>query len=398
MEKFSAAVIGGGAAGIVAAINLGRRGASVVICEKMPRLGKKILATGNGRCNLLNDNLDESFYNPAAGNLVKSVFERFGKTAILDFFKSLGLQAYSQDGRIFPVTNQAASVFRVLEMELQRLAIPLELDFNCSGISSSPNGLVVSSVDGRKIECRRVIITGGGKTYPAYGSDGSLYKVAAGFGHSLVEPVPAAVPLVIKDHLCQVLQGQRIAAGVRSLIAGCRGEEFRGELLFTQYGLSGTAILDVSEEISVAMNRRGLTEVYLIVDMVPFMDRRQLGAELEKRKREKWPVEDMLAGILPNKFGAALKYLFEKNEINAIIDLLKGWRFKVGGTRGWNEAEFTCGGINVNEVDSATLESKLKRGVYFAGEILDVNGRRGGYNLAWAWASGWLAGKGENHV
>ena len=327
MKKYSAAVIGGGAAGIVAAISHSRQGASVVICEKMPRLGKKILATGNGRCNLLNDNLDESFYNPVARKLVKSIFNQFGKTAVMDFFKNLGLQVYSQEGRIFPVTNQAASVLAVLEMEIQRLAVPSEFEFNCSAISGSRDNFIVSSIDGRKIECRKVIVAVGGKTYPAYGADGSFLQVVERLGHSIIEPVPAAVPLVVKDNLCQVLQGQRITAGVRSLVTGRQGEEVRGELLFTKYGLSGTAILDVSEQISVAMNRQHLTEVYVIVDMVPFMDQRQLQTELEKRKKERWPAADMLTGILPNKIGGALKYLFENNEINAIIDSLKAMAF-----------------------------------------------------------------------
>ncbi len=393
MIKYSTVVIGGGAAGICAAISTGRRGEPVIICEKMPQLGKKILATGNGRCNLLNEDLSEVYYNPAARDLVRSIFDQFGKSEILEFFKGLGLELYSKEGRIFPVTNQAASVLKVLEMELKRLSVPVELDFNCSGISFSKSGILVSSQDGRKIECQKVIITGGGMAYPALGSDGSMFEIARKIGHRIIEPVPSVVPLVVKDNLCRFLQGQRIIAGAKSVIDGKEGDEVRGELLFTKYGLSGTCILDVSEAISIAISKHNKSDVFVSVDMVPFLDKEQLKTELDKRRKKKWPADEMLAGILPNKFCVALKYLFEKNDLDGAVNALKDRRFKVTGARGWNEAEFTSGGINVNEVNARTLESKLKKGVYFAGEVLDVNGKRGGYNLGWAWASGFVAGQ-----
>jgi len=392
MPECLTAVIGGGAAGICAAISKGRRGEPVIICEKTSQLGRKVQASGNGRCNLLNDNLSEAFYNPAARYLVKSVFDKFGKLEILNLFKGLGLEVYSQDGRIFPVTNQATSVLKVLEMELRRLSVPIEYNFNCSGLSFSNSGILVSSKAGKTIECQKAIVTGGGKTYPAFGSDGSTYELARQLGHRIVEPIPSAVPLVIRDSLCHFLQGQRIFAGAKSIIEGKEEGEVRGELLFTKYGLSGSCILDVSETISVAMNRHNKTDVFVSIDMVPFMDPEQLKIELEKRRKAKLPAEEMLAGILPNKCCVALKDIFEKNDINAAVNLLKSRRFKVTGTRGWNEAEFTGGGVNVNDVRTGTLESKLKKGVYFAGEVLDVNGKHGGYNLGWAWASGFVAG------
>jgi predicted Rossmann fold flavoprotein len=318
---------------------------------------------------------------------------QFGKRAILDFFKGLGLEVYSREGRIFPVTNQAASVLKVLEMELRRLCVPVEFNFNCTGVQCAPTGILVASEGRPAIECRSVIITGGGKSYPAFGSDGSTYGIARGLGHSLIEPVPAAVPLVVKDSLCHLLQGQRIAASVRSVIEGRPGEAVSGELLFTKYGLSGTCILDVSEEISIALNRRHQEQVFVSVDMVPFMGRGQFRAALSRRKREKRPAEELLAGILPNKFGPALKDILGNENLDFVVDSLKGRLFRVSATRGWNEAEFTSGGIALSEVKPGTLESTLREGVYFAGEVLDVNGKRGGYNLAWAWASGLVCGQ-----
>ena len=392
MENNLTVVIGGGAAGICAAISKGRRGEPVVICEKTAQLGRKLQASGNGRCNLLNDNLSEEYYNPAGRDLVKSVFDKFGKPEILSLFKSLGLEVYSQDGRIFPATNRATSVTKVLEIELRRLSIPVEYNFDCTGLSFSNRGINVSAKDGKAVECQKVIITGGGRTYPAFGSDGSTYEIARQLGHTVVDPVPSTVPLVVKDSLCHVLQGQKIFAGAKSIVDGKEDDEVKGELLFTKYGLSGSCILDISEAISIAVNRQHKTEVYVSTDIVPFMSAEQLYSELDRRTRVKLPAEEMLTGILSNKCCLALAGLFEKNDLKFAVNALKSRRFKVAGTRGWNEAEFTAGGVNVDEVRPGTLESKLKEGVYFAGEVLDINGKRGGYNLGWAWASGFIAG------
>lgn len=374
-----------------AAIALGRHAEHVLICEKTDRLGKKILASGNGRCNLLNDDLSDRHYNVGARKLVKSVFGKFGKAEILEFFRSLGLEVYYQNGRVFPVTNQASSVLKVLEIELCRLSVPVEYGFNCIAIMACGNKLVVISSQGKKIECEKVILTGGGKSYPAFGSDGSAYAVAAQLGHTIIEPVPCAVPLVVRDNLCHILQGQRILAAARSVIDGQEGEVVNGELLFTKYGLSGTCIIDVSEPISIALNRHRKSGVALAVDLVPLMDEDHLKDELKRRLNNQWLRDEMLCGILPNKMASAFKYLFETDRLDNTVKLLKNWRFNITSTRGWNEAEFTAGGINTSEIKVGTLESMMVPRVYFAGEVMDVNGPRGGYNLGWAWASGHVA-------
>ncbi|APV43537.1 hypothetical protein Dform_00174 [Dehalogenimonas formicexedens] len=394
MEKFDLAIIGGGAAGIVAAISAATRGKSAVILEKTPSLGKKILATGNGRCNLLNDRLDSSHYNPASRGLVDSVFEKFGKFEMLGFFEKLGLSVFSQEGRIFPRTNQAASVLRVLELELRRLSVPLKFNFDCAGVVPTPGGFTVSSRSGDTVKCKNAILTGGGKTYPSFGSDGSVYEIARRFGHTIIEPVPAVVPLLVRDTLCHQLQGQKIFASARPVINGEVGPEVTGDLLFTKYGLSGTCILDVSEAISIALARQAKTQVFVAVDMVPFMSEEALKEELKRRWNQVPDTADILAGILPNKFGPALRPVFDSG-IDAAVNSLKHRLFRVSGTCGWNEAEFTAGGVSVDEINTGTLESKKQKGFFFAGEVLDVNGQRGGYNLAWAWASGWVAGAAE---
>lgn len=393
MYSFSTAIIGGGASGIAAAISAGRRGKSVVICERMNVLGKKILASGNGRCNLLNEKLDESFYNTSSRPLVKSILDRFGKSAIKDFFIQLGLEIYSEsDGRIFPVTNQSSSVLKLLELELKSLSILTELNFDVSNISHGPDGFIVTSKANKQIRCDSLILTGGGKSYSALGSDGSAFKLAHELGHKIVEPVPSAVALEVKDRLCHLLQGQKIPARCESVIGGKKGAAASGDLLFTKYGLSGTAILDISEGVSIAINRHKNKDVYVCADMVPFMSIEKLKENISARIKKKNCAEDLLTGILPNKFGNACKDMFKSMDAGKIAAGLKETRFKVLGTRGWNEAEFTAGGVDTKEVKPSTLESKIVKGLYFAGEVLDVNGCRGGYNLAWATSSGLAAG------
>ena len=391
-KAFDVAVLGGGASGIVAAIAAKRAGKAVLICERMPALGKKILASGNGRCNLLNENLSASFYNQQARPLVKSVFSKFGKDAILDFFHSLGLQTYSEGGRIFPVTNQSSSVLKILEIELKRLSIPVEFNFEVAAIACAGDRFTLTAKSGYKISCKALIIASGGRTYPALGSDGSSYKAIEKFGHKIIDPVPSAVPLISKDPLCHVLQGQKISALAKAVIGGKVSAQARGELLFTKYGLSGTAILDIARDISVAINRAGRKDAAVILDMVPFMDETALKTELEKRIKDGFLFEDLITGILPNKFGNALHGLLRTKDAAAISKEIKNKEFLVTGTRGWNEADFTAGGVSIAEISEGTLESKLEKKLYFAGEVLDVDGCRGGYNLGWAWASGFTAG------
>ena len=403
-ERFDIAVVGGGAAGLVAAISGARRGASVTVLERLPHAGKKLLATGGGRCNLLNENLAAPAFTSSDLGLVASIFDRFGKTEIRAFFEALGLRLQTEeDGRVYPATNQASSVLKVLEIEAGRLGLPVESGFEAAGLTASSGGFSVASAAGRTVEARAIILAGGGKSYPALGSNGSCYALAGRFGHFLVPPVPSAVPLLAKDGMCHFLQGQKLKARIANLIDGRVGRTAEGELLFTQYGLSGTAALDVSESLSIAINREGKKDTAVIVDLVPFMSEEDLAAELSRRMEAGWTTKDLGSGLLPEKFalvmpqfvrdaGASSGKGSRAGAARSLAGALKARKFAVQGTRGWNEAEFTSGGVDAREVKPRTLESKLRRGLYFAGEVLDVQGGRGGYNLAWAWASGFVAG------
>lgn len=393
MKSYDAVIVGGGASGIVAAIFAKRKGASVMLCEKMPKLGKKILVTGAGRCNLLNEKLNESFYNPEAHVLVRAVFEKCGRDAILGFFRDLGLQVTADEtGRIFPVTQQAASVLKVLELEVARLEIPVRLSCEVRDLRAVAGAFEVRTASEERFVSPKVILCAGGKSYPALGADGGAYVLAQKFGHTVTEPVPCVVPLLAKDPWCHFLQGQKIRAKITARVDGKPVSEAAGELLFAQYGLSGTAILDVSREISIAVNRDGKKTASVTADLIPLMNEGELKKEFARRLERKFPREDLLEGLLPHKFSLAFREILQKEDVAALVKVLKHKEFKVNGTRGWNESEFTAGGVPVEEVDPATLESNRQKGLYLAGEVLDVQGARGGYNLAWAWASGAVAG------
>ena len=400
-KAFDVAVVGGGAAGLTASISAGRSGRSVVVCERLPRPGKKILATGGGRCNLLNRDLSPDHFTSTSKDLVASVLARFGKKEILEFFRGLGLETIeddSGDGRIFPVTNQASSVLRVLEIEARRVGVAVESGFEVSTLGRAGDLFAVETAAGRRIEARSVVLAGGGKTYPALGSNGSGHVLAAALGHRIIKPVPSAVPIIAKDRFCHLLHGLKLRAAATAVVAGNTTASASGEVLFTQYGLSGTAVLDVSESLSVAFNREGKTDVSLTIDFVPWASAETLAREFRRRLEAGWAAGDLAAGILPDKFssvmagGDAPGARGERDKARALAGALKSRAFKVLGTRGWNEAEFTAGGVDAREIDPHTLESRRRKGLFLAGEIIDVQGERGGYNLAWAWASGYIAG------
>jgi predicted Rossmann fold flavoprotein len=398
-RPWDVAIIGGGAAGLAAAIAAARAGVSAVIADRMPRLGKKILATGGGRCNLSHEPLSPSVFSSTNAPLVSSVLGQVGADEIREFFRGLGLEMMVEDGRVYPVTNQASSVLRVLELEVRRLGIRVELGFEAVSLDYVQPSFVLAAQDGRRIEARAVVLAAGGKSYPALGSNGSGYALVQRFGHRLVPPVPSAVPVLVKDRMCHALQGQRIRARAEARIDGKRAAEAEGELLFTASGLSGTAALDVSEPISIALNRDGEKNVDMSADLVPFLSEEELTAELARRRSEGWEQEELVTGILPDKFGRLLSGFYRPSgsrpgaTASSLAAALKDKRFAVLGTRGWNEAEFTAGGIDAREFDPRTIESEFQDGLFLAGEILDVQGPRGGFNLAWAWASGIVAGR-----
>ncbi len=394
-DLYDVVVIGAGGAGITAAISAARKKAHVLLCEKMPKIAKKVRISGNGRCNLTNDKLDHTCFNSDAKAIVESVFAQFGRLDILKFFKELGLRVYSdKEGRVFPITNQSASVIDVLELELSRLGVDVRTGCEVKSLKKAGQGfeLELKGEGMGPVTAKKVILAAGGKSYPIYGTDGSAYALATQFGHTITEPVPSTVPLLCEDPWCKQLTGQKIVATVRWEIDGKMGSPLEHDLLFTDYGLSGLAIFDTSNELAIAIHRERKNNTAVVVDLLPFIHEDELKKEISSRLRRNFPNEMLLAGLLPPKFAPVLEEVLKSRNPVTIVEYVKNRRFKITDTKGWTDAEFTAGGVSHKEVDMKTLESKKCRGLYLAGEILDVDGKRGGFNLAWAWASGFVSG------
>mgnify|MGYP005837022781 CR=1 FL=1 len=416
-------IIGGGAAGQMAAISAKRNNPNltVAIIDRTFALGRKILVCGAGRCNITNINLDtdvEKRYYGANPQFIRSIFSQFSYKDIVSFFNELGVELYVERktdiGKLFPITDQAKTITSLLENELKILDIDVHLNtevtsfkvdngFNLNANILNQEGKVTEN---KVYTSKYLIISAGGKTYPALGSNGTGYNLVQSLGHSIITPVPSALPLVSKNPLSHELQGTKMEIEVTSIIDSQPIKTRTDDVMFTQYGFSGPAILNVSREISIQINRLNKQNVQLKLNFFPgktFEDVKNL-LTLRWNKRPSLTLEESMYGLFPNKIPSALLKVIniDKNtivnkltteQINRLVASLTAYTVDITATRGWNEAEFTAGGIDTKEIIESTLESKLINNLYFCGEILDVDGDVGGFNLSWAWSSGFVAGK-----
>ncbi|MBT9157789.1 MAG: Ferredoxin--NADP reductase [Firmicutes bacterium] len=388
-------VVGGGAAGIVAAIVAARTGASVLILEKNEKLGKKLLATGNGRCNLGNDDLSLDNFVCHDLTAAKQVLERFGTAEAVQFFAGLGLVIVSEEGRWYPRTKQASSVLEVLQQELRQLRVEVITSSPVYAIVATDTGFTLTHKAGSQA-ARLVLLATGGMAAPQLGCSGDGYALAKACGHSILPPSPALVGLKIKSLYRKALSGLRVKAEVS--IPELNLSE-RGEIIFTDYGLSGIPVFDLTRQIG---HRQGLTlRLRLAYDEREEVLLGQFWRERIKHLAHKY-IDEVLTGYLPQQLivpvlreiGLAPKTLagqLPEECIARLCLLLWSWDFPIIGLNTWEQAQTTWGGIPLNEVDPATLTSHRQPGIFFAGEILDVHGRCGGYNLHWAFASGFVA-------
>jgi len=393
------AVIGGGAAGLTAAISAAKNGAEVVVAERCDRAAKKILATGNGRCNMTNVNADINNYHGKNPAFVKGATHRFWVEETLEFFSELGiLPKVEEEGKVYPYSLQASAVSDVLRMEADRLGVKLVCNFEVSDILKNKKGYTLISYTGEKINCDKVILAAGGKASPNLGSNGSGYQLAQKFGHKLTKLYPALVQIKTDTEYTKSLQGLKVNARVSFFEKNKFVSESSGEVLFTDYGLSGPPVFNLSRLASTTQNGE------IFVDIMPEYSEKELFSMLAQRRYCGKNLENYLIGMLPKKLGQVLlkacgiaplsrksESLSDK-EIAAVAEKIKAWGFKVKGTMSWNNAQVTAGGIDVADVNPATMESKLSSGLYIVGEILDIDGDCGGYNLQWAWSSGYIAG------
>ena len=406
MKKKSVIIIGGGAAGITAAIAAARNNAEVIILERMNRVGKKILATGNGRCNITNMHTEIKHFH---GNNPKFAFGALGQFDVnqtVDFFEFLGVSCKVEEGgKVFPNSDQATSVLDLLRYELQQLKVKEIVEAEVTKIKKMSDGFQVLLKDGGSFIADSVIVATGGKASPSLGSNGSGYNLMEALGHTIEETYPALVQLRLKSDFLKQVSGVKFIgeASIESENKLIRIEG--GEILFTDYGISGPPILQLSRAANGELVRK--RQPWLQVDLFPQLKRDELRELIQLRLayHPEKTLEFSFIGLINKRLipvvlkEAGIANLnknagdVSEKEVNNIVGILKGWRFIVTGTQTWDSAQVTAGGVRVSEIDAKTMESKLVAGLYLAGELIDIDGDCGGFNLQWAWSSGYVAGE-----
>ena len=399
-------VVGAGAAGLMAAGKAGENGHQVHLYEKNDRLGKKILITGKGRCNVTNYSDIDNFLNNIPGNpyFLYSAFYGLDSYGTIDFFNKLGLETKVERGnRVFPVSDKAADVVSALERYIRKNKVKLHLNSPVKGIEVKDGLAVGIKTAGGVIEADAVIVCTGGLSYPGTGSTGDGYKFAKDCGHKVTKLYPSLVPLRTKENWCSEVMGLSLK-NIAISIKNSKGKELYkdfGEMLFTHFGVSGPVILSASRHLLGKFDE-GLK---LYIDLKPALDEKTLDSRI-LRDFEKYINKDFsnaLGDLLPQKLIPVVIRLsgidngkkvhdITKEERKRLVSVIKGLELNITGTTGYNEAVITSGGIDVDEINPSTMESKLIKNLYFAGEVLDCDAYTGGYNLQIAFSTGFTAG------
>lgn len=408
MKKYQVIVAGGGASGCIAALKLKEAGIDTAILEGSDRLMKKLLVTGNGRCNITNENLispkDVSSYfscqDPAFG------FEpllQFDAASAVDFFSALGLPLVTLDeGKMYPRSLQASSVLDLIRLRLDELSVPVMLNARVRSILVKKDRFVIATKE-ESAEADFVIVAAGGQAMPATGSDGSFYKIAKDLGHNIIAPQPALVQLKTDFPQLRALSGVKADARLSLWSEGKMIAREEGELLFTDYGISGPPVLQLSRFASPLLARK--TQPTVRISLFGDLSQPQV-LELILRQRDRFPQREaqyLLNGIVHKKLIPVLLRQSGLDKMNrpaaevppevyeALSRMLTLWEMTVTDTNGFGSSQSTLGGVDLKDVDHCTLESKKVPRLYFTGEILDVCGACGGFNLQWAWSSAFAA-------
>lgn len=391
---------------MLAAISAARLGAHVTILEKNQRVGKKILATGNGRCNFTNVNAGYSCYSSENPGFVQKALSDFTASDAISFFEELGIQHKVEEmGKVFPMSDQASSILDVLLYELNRLGVNIICDSNVVDIIPENGSFILKTKDGNKYRGDSVVLAPGGKAMPSSGSDGYGYDLALKLGHTMTDTFPALVQLMLEGDYFKRIDGVKFIGTAEIIDNNGSVIKDRGDILFTNYGVSGPPVLQISRKAGELL--KSGKQATLKISILDTMSKEEVTDLIDRRfktdlnktlefsfvgliNKRLIPVVLLQAGISDLKRPVSG---ITSKERDRIAEILTDWRFNIRGTKSWPSAQVTAGGINTREIDENTMESFLIKGLYFAGEIMDVDGMCGGYNLQWAWSSGFIAGR-----
>lgn len=406
MSSMPVIVIGGGAAGLLAAGRAGELGARVLLLEKNDRLGRKIMVSGGGRCNVTNSGSIQELikHYPGNGQFLYSAFSKFSNQDIMLLLERMGVPLkVEKEGRVFPSSDKASDVVKGLTKYLKEGGVEIRLEERVTGIVTEGREVRGVTTEKGRIASRLVIVATGGKSYPATGSTGDGYQWALACGHNVVPVRPALVPLNVKEEWVKEVQGLALRDIYADLKEGEKvlGRE-QGEILFTHFGVSGPVILSLSRYVK---NHSAPQDLTLYINLKPALNEDQLAAELqlELQKNQKKQLKNALDDLLPRRLIPIIiresqispeKFVHQvtKKERQALLATLRNLKLTITGPRSLDEAIVTAGGVAVKEINPKTMESKLIKGLYFAGEVLDIDGLTGGYNLQAAFSTGYTAG------
>lgn len=401
-KRFVCAVVGGGAAGLAAAVFCARRlgGDAVLLLEKGPRVGKKLLSTGNGTCNITNISASPEHYYGGDPTFTAPALTAFPPTAAMDFFRSIGVDCVTRpDGRVYPRCEQAGAVLDCLRLALSQLGVTVCCDTAVTAVTPQKNGFLLRA-GGDTVIADRVLLATGGAAAPALGGSAESYALSLNLGHRKTPLFPAIVQVRTDTTLVRAMKGLRLDAAVTFLLDGVPVASHTGEVLFTDYGLSGPAVMQISRVVGDWERRRKGT-LTVSLNLLPELSREQVMERLKERCELGRTGEDFFTGLLNKRIGQtvcraagiALTDPITSRHLPRLCDILQSFSFVVTGTQGFGGAQVTAGGIITADVDPRTMESRHTPGLYLLGELLDVDGDCGGFNLQWAWSSAYVAAR-----
>ena len=393
-------IIGGGASGLTAAITAARNGKNVTIIEKNSKCAKKLLITGNGKCNFWNEDQNLIHYHSNNKELLNKFITKERQNLALKFINSLGIVPKIKNGYYYPFSNQALSMHNALLLECQKLNIQIIKDLNVTNIIKKETFIINPNKE--NIKTKNIIISTGSKAAPKTGSDGQGYELAKKFNHNIITPLPSLVQLKGKEPYFKNWSGLRCEVTVSLFIDNKFIKKETGEIQLTDYGVSGICIFNLSRYASIAINKN--KKVKISINFMPFTEKPKEFIKNLNRNTYKKTINELLEGFLNYKLidiilkkakikrNIPLNTLTE-NEINKLIQNITNFELNITETHNMDHAQVCIGGIPLTEINSETLESLKIKNLYFTGEIIDIDGDCGGYNLSWAWISGIIAGK-----